>query len=331
MKKVTAYCLEWHLKNSDAFRDLLITPLSPYLNIELTGWNGEVLPKKHAKNETVIFCMLPPTQEILNRDDLHVFWLPMWDQAQGYSDDWWNALPKNLQIISFSEEVHKKATKAGLTNLRLSYFKNPDESTAVHWKGERTLLYWNRVGMVGPEFIKELCKRLSIDTLIYKPDIDPGIESNKFYELPKKLGKTRVEIIHTTKSREEFLRITEKANIVLSPRLTEGVGMFYLEAMSRGCVVLAHNAPTMSEYITHGKNGILLDNPGTIKNEGLLRRLKKQETISYAPYLLSHQQPWKKISKLKLEKLGQQARIDHQKGYDKWQASLPEYARFLQD
>ncbi|MES2712867.1 MAG: glycosyltransferase, partial [Pseudomonadota bacterium] len=45
----------------------------------------------------------------------------------------------------------------------------------------------------------------------------------------------------------------------VAPRLHEGIGMAFLEAMARGQCVVAADRPTMSEYIIHGVNGLLFD------------------------------------------------------------------------
>ena len=40
----------------------------------------------------------------------------------------------------------------------------------------------------------------------------------------------------------------------------EGIGHAFLEAMAEGMVVVANDAPTHSEYISHGLNGLLFSN-----------------------------------------------------------------------
>ena len=47
--------------------------------------------------------------------------------------------------------------------------------------------------------------------------------------------------------------------VFIAPRLAEGIGMSFLEAMAMGCAVIAQDDATMNEYIVHGKTGILVD------------------------------------------------------------------------
>jgi glycosyltransferase involved in cell wall biosynthesis len=252
----------------------------------------------------------------------------MWDQAQGYTQEWWNSLPKDLRIVAFSNAVYKKASTAGLPVLRLNYFKDPKCFKPASWVQGRTLFYWNRTGMVSPDFVSKLCKYLDINTLLFKPEIDPRIEANKYFELPERIGCTKVVTIKTTASREEFYRLTESANIFLAPRLTEGVGMVFLEALARGCAVVAHDAPTMNEYITNLQNGVLLtNNYRSVPDK--LRSLVGHLYTSATPFLLSDNQPWTKLGRLNYEQLGSQARLDHEAGYKNWLKMSDDFASFI--
>jgi glycosyltransferase involved in cell wall biosynthesis len=323
-----APCLDFHIASSDAFRDLLVDPLADAADIRLTAWDGRTAPKNTGTNP-LIYCMLPPPDELLRDKDLEAIWIPMWDQAQGYDDDWWSALPKGLRIVAFSDTVRAKASAAGLNVLRLRYYKDPDALPAAEWNQGNVLFYWNRVGMAGPDFIANACAALNVTTLLFKPDIDPRIEPNKSYELPEKLGATKVEIIRPTAKRQDFLRSIESANMVLSPRLTEGAGMVFLEAMARGCGVIAHDAPTMNEYITHGRNGILVANGYRSAGDTLRGKLGKPVERSHAPFLLSDYQPWRTIGRLDPAKLGGRARQDSIAGFAAWKESLRVYSEFI--
>jgi len=329
MKNVTAYCLDWHLKSSDAFRDLLVAPLKNYMNIVLTAWDGDQILKNPKKGDTLLFCMLPPPQELLDREDLKLVWIPMWDQAQGYNEEWWGALPKHLRIIAFSEAIHKQAIQARLDVIRLAYYKDPASLKPATWDHGRIIYYWNRVGMVGPEFIDKLCRSLHAEELLFKPNTDPRIEENKFYELPTVIGKTKITVIQETSERADFLRQIERANIVLSPRLTEGVGMVFLESLARGCAVIAHDAPTMNEYINHGSNGVLLKDDYVPFKDRLSGAINKSVAQPNVPFLLTEKQPWAKIGRMNYKRLGDNAAQKSAEGYNNWLESTKKLIDFL--
>ncbi|HTV33686.1 MAG TPA: glycosyltransferase, partial [Methylocella sp.] len=59
--------------------------------------------------------------------------------------------------------------------------------------------------------------------------------------------------------RKDLEKLVAEANVYFAPRPYEGIGMAFLEAMARGQCVVAPNAPTMSEYMTHGISGLFYD------------------------------------------------------------------------
>lgn len=59
--------------------------------------------------------------------------------------------------------------------------------------------------------------------------------------------------------KSEYNAALSRTNVFIAPRVAEGIGMALLEAMSRGMLVLAHDAPTNNEYISSWLNGILFN------------------------------------------------------------------------
>jgi hypothetical protein len=322
-----AYCMKWHLDKSDAFRDLVVDPLKDKLDVELV----DIKKWQKDPNTPQIFCQVKPPEELFKNPRAKVVWIPMWDNVlvEYHDQSWWNNLPKHIKIVCFSQAVHDRASRAGLPNLYIKYYKNPDDFKKVQWQKLR-IFYWNRVGLVGPQFLNKLCSTLKVDEIIFRPELDPGISEELQYELPAVLGGASVKVIHEM-DRKSHLRAIEDSNIYIAPRMTEGVGMTFIEAMSRGAVVLAYNAPTMNEYIHHTENGYLFNNlPSRRIDKRVLRvanRLVRQHTGPC--YALSLDQPWSEISRLEWENLGAAALRDSQKGYAEWTKSLEAYSNFL--
>jgi glycosyltransferase involved in cell wall biosynthesis len=102
--------------------------------------------------------------------------------------------------------------------------------------------------------------------------------------------------------------------------------MTFLEAMARGCCVLAYDGPTMNEYIEHRRNGLLFrDHPPRLATR-LARRLRLAAPL---PYEVTDEQPWREFAGAPLQELGDRAREDHVAGQARWCASLDAYAEFL--
>lgn len=332
---LTAYCLPWHLSKSDAFFDLLVEPLKKYAAIQFEGWNGiDPLPDPPNDGMPVIFCQwLPPRSWLEHRAD-RLIWIPMWDNIRTTSQRWWDQLPKSLRVVAFSDAVYQRAQAAGLNTLRMTYHKNPADFSPVMHENGRIMFYWNRTGLIGPDMLEKLCTALRIDTLLFRPQIDPSIDSRVYYELGERLGSTRVETIPVYSDRAAYLAAIQAANIFVAPRLWEGVGMSFLEAMARGCAVIASSTPTMSEYIISGQNGWLLPAPKPPSHlyHALTWRFYARGWLKprFRFALRSESQDWDAIAALDPQTLGQNARIQATAAYQTWLSEISAMAAFFQ-
>ena len=337
--KITAYCLEWHINQSGAFRYVLVDALRNFADIQLQPWNGRTLPRQKATTAPQVFCQLPPPPELLSDPQANLVWLPMWDHAKGYSKAWWAALPKSLRIVAFSEVVANQARSAGLTTMHIQYFQDPAQFQPVNWDQGRVLMYWNRRGIVAPSFLKKLCRELKIDKLFFRPQIDPEVHPQAAYRLPARMGQTVIEEVPESLERDEYLQLLKQANIFLAPRLDEGIGMTFVEALAQGCAVFGFDAPTMNEYITSGENGFLFQcyHP-SIRNRLLLKMNKtarryflwhKRSRKKHFEYPVSLYQDWQTIASLNLEKMGHCAHQHHWSGFKNWRETIPMYARYV--
>lgn len=321
-KVIRAYCLDWHVGSSNAFIDLLVEPLQKIFKVELTSWDGKNIGSVNS-DELVIFCMLPPTKKIMQ--SYHkIIWIPMWDQAQGYDQQWWNDISKHVNIISFSDAISLRAKKAGLQTLDVRYAVEPDSLKPTSWENGIIISYWNRVGLIGPDYLANLCKMLNAKKLIFRPTIDPRIEKVMYYELPEHIGDCEVTTIRPN-SKEEYLAQTADANVLIAPRKAEGVGLVFLEAMARGCAVIAYDAPTMNEYIEDDVTGVLIGN-----NTGLLRRIHNKFPHSNVSTFLVNEPVPRKLQKINIENIGNNAANTSKKIYNQWLLDSHKLAEFIQ-
>jgi glycosyltransferase involved in cell wall biosynthesis len=316
------------------------------MQFEQIGWDGEGdLPgfqEEWLRSSPIVFFQLPPPPKLLANMNARLVWIPMWDQARGYDSVWWQKLPKHLKVVAFSDEVEKRAKIVGLPSMRIKFYKNPDEMERVNWSERRVLLYWNRVGLVGPAFLEGICKNLEIDQLLFIHRIDPLIPAWFDYSLPKILGNTPVRQIPITDfiPLNEYAKIVNQANIFISPRSSEGVGLTFIEALARGCAVFAYDAPTMNEYIKTGVNGYLLPGYGVLQFGSLREQVRNKvlrfraQHINKEPYFehaVTEWQDWESIRKLDLDALGDSARREQAIGFAKWKASILNLAHFILD
>ena len=344
---IPVFCLDWHINQTPSQQALLIEPLAPYMLFNRIGWDGSTLisfQSEWLKNSPIVFYQLPPPESVFNFPDARIIWIPMWDQARGYDREWWSRLPKSLRVVSFSKEVSQRARAVGLNTFDVRYFMPPSDYGQADWNKPRTLFYWNRTGMVGEVFLRKLCDAIDVEILLFRQRIDPRVASWCDYELPEKIGRTVVKKLTFASdgadAHYEYLKYLSQANIFIAPRLFEGVGLSFIEALASGCAVFAYDAPTMNEYIIHKTNGYLLQQSHkTIFNMIYGQMTKKMQRVAnhfgYAPpslyYPVTERQNWAEIKKLDVQSLGNQARQGQLEGYEVWKSCLPDYASFILD
>lgn len=324
------YGLSWHMHKSDAVAEILIRPLKPWLDIVFIPWDGKNPPEQPPPDiPTCFFEFAPPCQDLAWRNR-ELSWIPMWDHAALQYDqaNWWKALPDKWRILSFSGAAETMARSSEHREvLSVRYHRDPALTKSVDWSGPRTLYYWNRIGLVGPWFIKRLCSALNIEKILFRPLLDPNRPRTRYYELPAAFGNTTVEIVPYHQDKKAYEKQLESVSFVLSPRAIEGVGMVMLDALSRGCAVIAADLPTASEYIQSQENGVLLTAKGP---DGAL---SMDEILTWyrtgKGYLLSDVQDWDKLSAIDWAALGKNARLHAGVLSARWHDQLRDVAEFL--
>ena len=341
MRSVTAYCAEWHIQRSRAFDDLLVDPLKGRIDISLRGWDGVSLDGGDAGDPgaPLVFCMLAPPASVLEDGGRKVIWIPMWDLVRHKPQRWWNRLSKSMRVVAFSEVVADRSEAAGLATLRLKYYKNPEEFKPVSFAGERTLMYWNRTGMIGPDGLRNLLDALGVQRAFIRDRTDPGVHPGAGLSSAYHLECVAVERIPDSVSFETYKQYLARSHVFLAPRTVEGAGMTFLEAMASGCAVFAYDGPTMNEYIKNGDNGVLFRRLSSRQENfrWALQRLRQRWLSRGFPDVFRHRpelpddQDWDTFGRLDIVSLGARARHTHQIGYDQWSASLDRYAEFIMD
>ncbi len=339
---ILAYCLPWHITHSDAFMELLVRPLSPWIDIRLMAWDGiQSLPLPE-RDQRVCFLQFPPPLQDVNWREQPLTWIPMWDHAAIHYQEprWWQALPRAWRIVSFCDAVTQLAKSEQRAVFPIRYWRDPGDVDPISWKNPRVLFYWNRLGLVGPSFLDKLCSALQIDRLIFRSEMDPNIPIERYYRLPARLGSTVVEELPFSKDKAEYQTRVNAANFLLAPRPIEGVGLVAVDALARGCAVLAVDLPTANEYIHTAINGYLFAPFAVPKWSQIRKRLMKRRN-SHRPasaatwwghgrdYFLDARQDWNTLAQTDWAALGLQARRDSDKGAEAWRQALPALAGFL--
>ena len=192
----------------------------------------------------------------------NVIFIPMYDASILAPPEYWKEI-FNVKIINFSKTLHEKTVSMGFQSFYIQYV--PDYEFEIDEQNldsvKNSLFFWNRREELNWNIIKKLIGRQSVDKVHIHKALDPEHE----FLSPTVEDERKYNITYSTwfKNRNEYIEELDKHNIYIAPRLTEGIGFSFLEAMARGKAVIAVDAPTMNEYIKHGENGYLfsLNNP----------------------------------------------------------------------
>jgi len=195
----------------------------------------------------------------LNSLNCSVVLIPMYDADHSRSDLSWYRY-RNFKFINFSKTIHQRLMDMGIESLYCQYFMAPPlPDTSQEKRNNSSSLkgfFWQRTADITWNEIKKLIGKAHFVKIHIHTAVDPpGYE----LVLPQEEDRMRYEITTSNwfESKKEYLEKINEAQIFFAPRLTEGIGMAFIEAMALGKCVVAPDNPTMNEYIIHGHNGLL--------------------------------------------------------------------------
>ena len=242
-------------KSADFFFDLLRVEHSVEVHYYEKHYSCKVPEEKVEWADVVVFWEFLPSRFRICVDGKPCVFVPMYDNEWASYWQWKRLAWSGMGVVSFCGKVTEHARRCGVQNiLDVRYFPHPADFPQNTGDSKRVFL-WER-GEIGTAVAKKL----------FPP------EAGYVYDV-----KGADEFL----DRNEYLERISKCGVVIAPRLKEGIGMAFLEAMAMGKCVVAHNDATMNEYIKDGENGILFDanNPVRI-SESLIGKVLDNATQS---------------------------------------------------
>jgi glycosyltransferase involved in cell wall biosynthesis len=245
-----------------------------------SGWDGGApvrFSQLEADDAIVIFQAIPQgLPDCVAKHHPNVTFIPMLDQfgiAKGPLFDLrrlWSPF-HGSKVLSFSAAVHAIATSNGVASMHCQYMP-PKAGRSIdvdrhHSRENLHAFFWaRRPSEISIEMVGQLlCDHQAELTLHVHLSADPGevetSEQDVRYAFPNCQSLT---ISHWLESKEEIMKVIRDCDIYIAPRLEEGIGQSFLEALSAGLCVVAPNNGTMNEYLVDGVNGILYD-PTSLK------------------------------------------------------------------
>ena len=195
-----------------------------------------------------------------------VVFIPMWDACSSLKQEFWAELGQ-IRVLSFCWALHQRLREWNLDSFHTQYFPDPDKFLKVNdFSGLRGYL-WQRRKEIGWREVRKLSGDHRWKKFWLHIGMDPTYGECEQPSISE-MQRFNIEITHFSPTPDAARANLSAANVFFASRLEEGIGMSFLEALARGQCVLAPDAPTMSEYITNGVNGILYD-PSRLPEQSL--------------------------------------------------------------
>lgn len=205
--------------------------------------------------DLIVICQIHKAFSALSGKHDNVVFVPMYDAMLDGSRFYWSRSFNKAKCLAFSQKLHEEVTRRGATSRYFKYFPDPAGHQAVTDFSEIRPFFWYRSKDIGLDLITELCSATQIANLSIHNAPDPGQPPLSAPRFPPNIS--RVETSTWFADADAYREALLKSNVFFSPRMREGIGMAFLEAMASGLCVVAPDFPTMNEYIANGTNGIL--------------------------------------------------------------------------
>lgn len=263
--------MTFHIQNTKSSQ-FFIEILKPLGNIHhisnVDAWR--IVPELKP-DIVIIWQLLLSPEEIDFFGVSNVVLIPMYD-ACPHSLDFWNKY-KKYKIFCFSKTLYEILNSENFNCLYSQYYIKPNLCKAPL----SNAFFWERYDKLNWNTIKNLCSRLPIRHLHYHTGLS---QNNSARPEPDEIEKYNITFSSWFNDKSEMDEILDNSGLYISPRKEEGIGLSFIEAISRGNVIAAYDAPTMNEYIENGIDGILFSENTFPKKTFSLAQLKSMQKKS---------------------------------------------------
>jgi hypothetical protein len=208
---------------------------------------------KLRKFELLVCWQVMPSRELLDRSVQFKqgAFFPMYDDCPQVKkvEKWWPY--RDFNIICFSKKNQCDLVKSGFSAKYIQYFPKPAENPMPG--DSASAFFWFRRENIGMELVKKLFSKTELKNLHIHNAPDPG----NIFKSSDASGPIHCIFSTWYEDKRDMVHDIEKCAFYVAPREQEGIGMAFLEAMALGKCVVAPDAPTMNEYIEHGRTGLL--------------------------------------------------------------------------
>jgi glycosyltransferase involved in cell wall biosynthesis len=221
--------------------------------------------------DAVVVFQVERIAPALARAGMNVTFIPMYDGCHFRPDGYWTSLGE-LKVLSFSSTLHERLQKLRVRSRFVQFFPDPAGLPAPAAGGEPKGYFWQRTDDITWATIRPLLGDAPFHGFTLHRAVDPGAGP---FVAPSAEDVRRFGIRTTEWFPDRAAATADLAshNVYFAPRLREGIGQSFLEAMAMGFLVVAPDHPTMNEYLVSGVNGLLYD-PARPRPLDFTRRLE---------------------------------------------------------
>jgi glycosyltransferase involved in cell wall biosynthesis len=194
----------------------------------------------------------PEQMETIRRKN--IVYVPMYDQVRSKDRKYWTQY-RDCKVLCFCRHLYKKLYRYGFAAAYFQYFPEPVQVRA-RYRDKPVVYFWQRTSRLGWTHVRRLIQPEQVEKVIINDTVDPGQEFAQPSDADIRLYN--IEFISWQKDEQSYYEFLSGIDVMVAPRLQEGIGLSLLDAMSRGIVVVASDRPTMNEYIS-GASGYLFN------------------------------------------------------------------------
>lgn len=205
-----------------------------------------------------------PERRYFRQSHSNVVYIPMLDQFGIWQGPVFNLSAfwepfQGSKVLNFSNAVHCMTTGFGVVSHFARYYQSIEKTPPPPSRGLHGFFWLRREQQLPWRVIRKLIENTRFDSFHIHLANDPGTPSP---ELPtaEDVAKHRITTSVWFEKKADLNGMMARANVFFAPRLEEGIGQSFIEAMCRGQCVVAPNQGSMNEYILPGVNGLLYDN-----------------------------------------------------------------------
>lgn len=198
-------------------------------------------------------------------------------------------ISKNALFLDFSENLYRTHHKLGLNAIYQHYYPPVSNQKPTVTYDTLRYFFWERQPSSGIS-VRWLAQKIS--SLEAKPthihlhlSPDPGEYSSIHPSAAQDLFPyAKVTTSTWFSSKSDFEKCLTSFNIYIAPRMVEGIGFSFLDAMGKGLFIMGLDYPTLNEYISNGETGCLLDSLGSPFPDLPINVLKQIATAGFLSF-----------------------------------------------